>query len=446
MNARISLLSVVISGCIAALAPLALYSADAQPETQFKLTTEPEGAQVLIDHVKRGETPLSLTDLKPGYHLVQCEKAGYRTLLESVQLEKGVPRALTLKLEPLTGLVLITSTPPDSEVSLNSASLGRTPLLVSTLPPGTHRLALSAPGYQNKEVEVTVEDRTPVKLDVALLSDSGTLDAQSDPGGAEVKINGIVRGKTPCKIDRIPRGTVTVEVTAAGFETYSGSISLAAGEVQTLNAKLKPQPGTLRIVSIPEKARVYINDEFQGETPFDFANAQPGAYRVRMEKTGFEPVARTVTIEKGSSATEEFRLVRVLGRVEIATAPAGATIFIDGKKSGITNAKATDTTALSDPLAIEDILEGEHTVEVTRKGFATQKKTIKVTRDQTSSVLVRLVRQFIPNYEVVTTRSVYRGVLEFSNEEGIRIETAPGVSQTIPMRDVKKHGPLREGE
>jgi hypothetical protein len=36
--------------------------------------------------------------------------------------------------------------------------------------------------------------------------------------------------------------------------------------------------------------------------------------------------------------------------------------------------------------------------------------------------------------------------LEFQNEEGIRIETAPGISQTIPMKDVKKHGPLHEGE
>ncbi len=32
------------------------------------------------------------------------------------------------------------------------------------------------------------------------------------------------------------------------------------------------------------------------------------------------------------------------------------------------------------------------------------------------------------------------------NEEGIRIETAPGISQTIPMKDVKKHSPLSEEE
>ena len=32
------------------------------------------------------------------------------------------------------------------------------------------------------------------------------------------------------------------------------------------------------------------------------------------------------------------------------------------------------------------------------------------------------------------------------NEEGIRLEITPGISQTIPMKDVKKHGPLTESE
>jgi len=35
-------------------------------------------------------------------------------------------------------------------------------------------------------------------------------------------------------------------------------------------------------------------------------------------------------------------------------------------------------------------------------------------------------------------------VPESMTEGGIRMETAPGISQTIPMKDVKKHGPLQE--
>ncbi len=437
--------TVLVSLCTALLG-LGLCAKDKEPTTRLDVASQPSGALVRVDNKDRGATPLVLTDLASGPHLVQVIKTNYRDAFETVALEQGVCKTVSLTLAPLTGILLVTSTPSGSDVSLKGVSLGTTPLLVTTLESGPHRLTVSSPGYQTKEVDVTIEGRTPVKQDVVLMSDSGTLDVSSNPSGAEVFVNGISRGRTPCRVDRIPGGSVTVEVKADGFQPQSQSVSLAAGEVQKIEATLKPLPGTLRVVSIPDGARVYVNDEFKGEAPYDLANAQPGTYRVRVEKPGHEPMARNVAIEKGASVTEEFRLTRNTGRLEIATAPAGATVLIDGKKVGITFARRSDTTAVSEPYSIEDVLEGQRQVEIFRKGYATQKRMVDVKRGETLALQFKLVRQFIPNYEVTTTRSYYKGVLEFQNEEGIRIETAPGISQTIPMKDVKKHGPLREGE
>ena len=419
---------------------------DKEPATRLDITSQPAGATVRVDHQERGVTPLSLTDLVPGPHIIQASKAGFRDAFDTVVLEVGVGRTASLALEPLTGLLLLTSTPSGSEVLVKGVSLGTTPLLVTTLESGTHRLSIASPGYQTKEIDVTIDGRTPVKQEVTLMSDSGTIDIASDPADAEVFINGIARGKTPCRIDRIPGGAVSLEIKSEGFEPHKRDVSLAAGEVQKVNVQLKPLPGTLRIVSIPEGGRVYVNDEFKGETPFDLAGAKPGTYRIRVDKAGHEPLARDVTLEKGATVTEEFRLTKNTGRLEIITAPSGSTILIDGKKVGITLAKGTDTSAVSDPFAAEEVLEGDHQLEVFRKGFATQKRQITVKRNETLSIQFKLVRQFIPNYEVTTTRSYYKGVLEFQNEEGIRLETAPGISQTIPMKDIKSHGPLREAE
>lgn len=431
----------------AALLGLTLHAAkDKGPTTRLDLTSQPDAATVRIDHAERGLTPLILTDLAPGPHLIQLSKPGYRDAFDTVVLETGVSRALPVKLEPATGILLITTDPPNCEVTAKGVALGTTPLLVTSLESGTHRLTVASPGYQTKEIEVTLEGRTPLKQEVTLMSDSGTITLTSDPAGAEVYVNGISRGHTPCRVDRIPGGTVTLEVKADGFQPHSRQVSLAAGEVQTVDVPLKPLPGTLRVVSIPEECRVYINDEFKGETPFDLANAKPGTYRVRVDKPGHEAVARDVTLEKGASITEEFRLAKITGRLELITAPAGSTILVDGKKVGITITRGTDTTAVSDPFAIEEVLEGEHEIEIFRKGFANQKRKIEVKRGETLSLQFKLARQFIPNYEVTTTRSYYKGVLEFLNEEGIRLETAPGISQTIPMKDVKKHGPLQEGQ
>ncbi len=432
---------------VLAIAPFSpLVAKDKEPSTRLDVTSQPAGAVVRVNHQERGTTPLALTDLVPGPHLIQVSKAGCRDTFDTIVLKPGVPRTAAFTLERLTGILLLTSIPTNSEVALNGVSLGTTPLLVTTLESGTHHLTVASPGYQNKEIEVTIDGRTPLRQEVALMSDSGTLDIVSDPASAEVLVNGISRGQTPCRIDRIPGGSVAIEIKANGFQPHTRDVSLAAGEVQKIEAQLKPLPGTLRVVSIPEGARVYINDEFKSEAPFDLTNAKPGTYRVRVEQIGHEPVARDVTLEKGASITEEFRLAKITGRLELTTAPSGATVLIDGKKVGITITRRTDTTAVSDPYAVEDVLEGSHEVQIFRKGFGTAKRKIEIKRGETLTLQFKLVRQFIPNYEVTTTRSYYKGVLEFQNEEGIRLETAPGISQTIPMKDVKTHGPLREGE
>jgi len=425
---------------------LTAWAKEKDPATRLDVATQPSGATVRIDNKERGLAPMVLTDLAPGAHLVQISKPDCRDAFESVVLEPGVCRTLSFALEPLTGLLLLTSTPSGSEVSLKGVSLGTTPLLITTLESGTHRLTLSSPGFQTKEFDVTLEGRTPLKQNVTLMSDSGTIDVSSDPAGADVLINGISRGQTPCHIDRIPGGDVAIEIKANGFQPHTRQVSLAAGEAQKIDVQLKPLPGTLRIVSIPEGARVYVDDEFKGESPFDLANAKPGTYHVRVEKPGHETVSRDVTLDKGGSVTEEFRLSKNTGRLELVTAPAGSTVLIDGKKVGITLTRGTDTTVISDPLAIEDVLEGQHQIEIFRKGFASQKRTVEIKRGETLTQQFKMVRQFIPNYEVTTTRSYYKGVLEFQNEEGIRLETSPGIVQTIPMKDVKKHGPLQEGE
>ncbi|HRT28839.1 MAG TPA: PEGA domain-containing protein [Kiritimatiellia bacterium] len=416
------------------------------PTTRLDVTSHPAGATVLIDHQERGVTPLTLTDLAPGPHLVQLTKDGCRDAFESVSLELGVVRTVGARLEPLTGILLVTSDPPACDVAVKGVSLGSTPLLITTLESGVHRLTVSSPGYQTKEIDVTLEGRTPIKQEVTLLSDSGTMALTSDPEGAEVLINGIARGRTPCRIDRIPGGTVTVKIQAEGFQPHTREISLAAGEVQNVDVRLTPLPGTLRVVSIPEGARVYIDDEYKGDTPFDLKNAEPKTYRVRVERAGHEPLARDVTLAKAASITEEFRLSKITGRLEIITAPSRATVLISGKKVGITSTHGTDSTAVSDPFAVEEVLEGEHEVEIFRKGYTSQKRRITVKRGETQTLQFKLERQFIPNYEVVTGRAHYKGVLEFMNEEGIHLEIMPGISQTIPMKDVKKHGPLTETE
>jgi hypothetical protein len=436
--------------CLAAVLLLAVSCArdDAKappPVGRLQVTSDPAKATVLIDRKVRGETPLTIPDLPVGQHLVTVRKQGCLDAWQTVELLGQDARSLDFKLETVTGLLLLQSSPSNAEVSVNGVALGHTPLLISTLPPGTHRFKIATPGYQPKEVEVQLDDRTPVRKRIDLVSNSATLTVETDAEGANIRINGLDRGGSPCTVDRIPEGDVVVELRADGYAPLTQKIKLEAGETQKIKLPMTPIPASLKIVSIPEKARVYINNEPRGLTPLELPDLAPGKYRVRVELEGFEPNARDVEMGRGARKSEEFRLTSNTGKLELITEPDRVTVFLDGKKVGETKAKADATTNVSDPLSLETIMAGEHELRLVRKGHAESKQKILIEQGKTLPLHVKLTRRFIPDCLVVTIRGVeYRGVLDAATEDTVRLETAPGVITTFPLKDVKYQRTIRE--
>ena len=138
-------------------ASLRARDAEAPPVGRLQITSEPPKATVLIDRQVRGETPLLLSDLSVGQHLVTLRKQGFVEAWKTVELQAQEARAIEFHLETLTGLLLLQSSPSNADVTLGGVALGRTPLMISTLPMGRHRIKVATPGYQAKEVEVSLE-------------------------------------------------------------------------------------------------------------------------------------------------------------------------------------------------------------------------------------------------------------------------------------------------
>ena len=416
-----------------------------QPTGRLQVTSEPPKATVLVDRQERGETPLSVTNLSVGQHLVAVRKQGFADAWQTTEILGQDSRELEFKLEPLAGLLLLQSTPTNADVTLNGVALGKTPLLLSSLRFGTYRLRISATGYLTKEVEAVLADRAPVRKQVDLVSDSATLTIETEAEGAAIRVNGIDRGGSPCLVERIPEGEVIVEIHASGFLPLTQKIRLAAGDTQKIRLALAPLPAGLKIVSLPDKARVYVNNEPRGQTPLELVDLAPGKYRVRVEMDGCEPTARDVELGRGDRKSEEFRLVSNTGRLELITEPDHVTVFVDGRKCAETRAKPDATTNISELQPVEAITAGEHELRLVRKGYADIRQTIVIERGKTLPLHLRLERRFIPDYKVVTVRNdEWKGMLDSITEDAIRLETAPGVIKTIPQRDVKYQCVLRE--
>jgi len=318
-------------------------------------------------------------------------------------------------------------------------SLGTTPLLVTSLAAGeAHDLELSLNGHRAKRVRVRMEGRRPLVLEETLPLDSGILKCVSEPAGATVFVNGVERGATPVEVRNVPRGQATVTFRLKGYRDETrDKLHVVAGDVQTLAVKMKGQPARLNVVSSPEGARVFVDEDYQGKTPVTVNSFMGGAHRIRVELAGHATALREVVLENGGESTEEFRLQSVLGRIEVVTTPPGVKILVDGKAVGTTKSQGGDATR-SQILALENIPAGDHSVVARLAGHQDVARNVNVKPKDTGRLFLKLARIFTADTEVETVSGVQHGVLVEKDPLGnITLETAPGVRRTFRREDVR---------
>ena len=416
---------------------------ESTPDVQLaslRVTTDPSGATIYLDGKEAGDSPLTLPAIKPGRYVVTARLKGHIEERTVVMLGPGSQETADLSLRRITGIALIESTPSGAEITINGAHGGRTPALLKDLPMGKSRITLSKTGYKDQTLEHMVESARPALITTTLKSDMATLRVSTVPAGARVELGGISHGTTPTTIEGIEAGTHTLTISLAGHKPHSSTVTLQAGaDPKVVQLRLEELGSSLQVVTIPSGARIYVNNRFEGLSPLDLTDLQSGDYRIRAEKKGTDPLARTVTLEPGQSITEEFRLSDNTGILQVITEPVECDVFVDGQKIGTTKALHGGGD-VSEPLEIDTILEGEHIIQVSRSGYVARKMTVKITKGEATPLHVKLKRRFIPTHKILRKEGdSVTGILLDPGKGGIvRIETAPGIIREIEPANIRR--------
>lgn len=407
--------------------------------TRVDITSQPERASVFVDGKSYGLTPVTLFDLEPGRHRVKYRMNGYEESDSYIMVEDGRPLQHSCTLEPEKGILLVKSEPSGCEITLDGVAMGLTPRLITTIDArSVHKMTLQKTGYKAATFDVKFNGRTPLVRDETLMLDSGVLKIISEPSGAEVTVNGVVRGNTPILVSDVPKGRATVKFRLAGFkDEIISDLMVGAGDHQTVSRVLEGLPGTLSLTSVPEGARFYVNGEYRGRSPLVLSGLQPGDYEVRAENEGFGSETRIVKVMNGATPRMEFRMSNVMGRLEVKSSPSGAQVYFDGRLIGTTSTDDPDA-EFSDKLMIENVLEGEHVLVIKKDGYAEQTRHPKIKSSKTSKANVRLRRIFKPDIEIVTDTGVYQGILVSNTPEYILVEVKLGIQRSFPRADIRK--------
>lgn len=217
------------------------------------LSSEPPGAQVLVDGEPRGFTPLA-AELLAGRRELALALPGRKIWRDSIEVAAGEDFAVpAVALEPADGLVRVRSEPSGASVTAAGAFKGLTPLEVA-LPPGRdHELAFFLQGYRRAAASVRVRPEQRRELTVRLEPVLVGVSVRAQPPDAELYVNGEYRGPASQTIE-LMAASQRIEIRKEGHVPYSAEFTPRPGLDQAIRVRLKTLEQARRELLPPEIA------------------------------------------------------------------------------------------------------------------------------------------------------------------------------------------------
>ena len=128
----------------------------------------------------------------------------------------------------------------DTEIWVNREKVG-TGSWEETLPAGVHAISSRKDNLESKTQYIQIVDGQKLDLKLATpMVDYGMLNISSNQVNAEIRLNNIPVGKTPCIIQNLPVGqTYTVQILKEGYKEVVKTVDLKGNDIVNVFFKLK---------------------------------------------------------------------------------------------------------------------------------------------------------------------------------------------------------------
>jgi hypothetical protein len=216
----------------------------------------------------------------------------------------------------------------------------------------------------------------------------GSLRIESDPPGAEVRLNGTTKGMTPLSLS-MPAGSYSLTVQhGSNIKELPVSVTNGATTIHHITWADTPTPtaagaeiGNLSVTTDPAGSEVMVDGQVRGVAPITLRDLPVGQHRVVVRADGTTHT-RTVQIEAGATASLFFggstQAAAVPGSIAIAS-PVPVQVFEDKRLIG-----SSDMDRILLPA-------GEHVIELVADAVGYRAtRTVNVTAGQTAALAVDL--------------------------------------------------------
>ncbi|MFC2088760.1 serine/threonine-protein kinase, partial [Calditrichota bacterium] len=235
------------------------------------------------------------------------------------------------------------------------------------------------------------------------ISNITALTISSSPEKALVYINNDSIGMTPLKDYSLAEGDYALSIVADNYQNIDTTISLAAGVSMNLDFLMHPvdvpvEPtvaevekpkkdvkksvvyASLAVSSNPSAAEIWLNGQRKGRTQTTLRNLNPGNYRIKISKNGYEEYTEQIKLRANNNKSVKATLIPFTGGLVIQSDPASAQVKLNGKF--ISNKQTS--------LELDDIPVGGQKIEISKSGYASHYENVTVVRNKTITVNAKL--------------------------------------------------------
>lgn len=263
------------------------------------ITPEPADASVYIDDkfVVKGTYQAKVIT---GNHNYRVEAPLYHNSAGVFEIADS-KKELNIKLKPAFGFINVNSSPESAtSVTIDGKPVFQTtPFKSEPIASGEHKVQVEKEMYEPGTKNVTVVDGQTATVDFVLKPTFAEVTINVPEGTSiylnnEKKATGTWKGKLSAQI-------YSIEARLDHHRPAKKDIQVVASENQIINLQPIPIYGSLDVETNPPGATIILNGEEKGKTPEALNNQLIGDYQVRLEKQGYQPVNKSITIEEGKN-------------------------------------------------------------------------------------------------------------------------------------------------
>jgi hypothetical protein len=256
------------------------------------VTSNPEGAWVMIDDYTVGQAPVTVGVNSGGIYDVTVKLKYHATWRKYITVYPSEVTRIQADLKPGSGTLTIISIPQEADVLVDDEFEGKTPLTIKNLGAGMHIVHVVKGEIEYKEkVEVQSGENKILRATLRVLKSSIKID--SEPSSAKIYIDGVLKGTTPAVIDKVDIGEHQIVLVKGDSLANVDSIVIHPDKDNQYSASLTKKSkftdtfsSRLTIDSELENTHVYIDGSYCGKTPLEIADMLSGEH----ETVIFQPV------------------------------------------------------------------------------------------------------------------------------------------------------------